>query len=142
MSNIVRVENTKPRLVMLPEILSPRDEKGHRPRPVHPAKRLMPGTNYVDPDYLKEVRKRDDVKRLFTDEGGLRVVTGGEPIVPEGSKQTLMSMSEEGATALLESCTDLMQLRQWLATEQRKSIVQALVVQVGRAEPKGGKSAA
>jgi len=125
----IKIENGRDSLVVLP----PAKAKGGS----FAAVRLLPGINVVPKAYYEAIKERVDIKAMFGPAGILKIAKGGTPILPADSKDTLASLGEGEAIALVHGCDGLDQLQRWASKEKRKAVLDALVAQIAAVEAAG-----
>lgn len=130
----MKVKNNRPSLVTLPPVKPSKDNpEGFGP------KGLKPGVNIISTSYLDSLQGNEMVELLFDDEHGcLEIVAKGEPLVPEGVRDSLKGTSVVNAVPIIEDSNSVEQLERWLHDDDRAGIHRAIAKRLE--ELQGGSS--
>ncbi len=127
------LRNNRASAVVLPPVLDVEAKKNF------PALRLLPKDNQIPAEYFDEIKDRKDIKGMFA-AGTIERVAKGDPVFPDGARQTLKGYSEADAIKMVQSCSDGEQLGRWADSEQRGPVLKAILGQADeiakRAKPK------
>lgn len=125
---VMKVRNKRASLVVLP------GAKGGDGA-AYPLKRILPGVNLVSSAYLEALQGHGGVEALFDDKHGcLELVDQGDPLIPEGVRDSLQGTSVSNAKPLIADCLDTEQLERWLHNDDRAGIHRAIAARLAELE--------
>jgi hypothetical protein len=126
----MKVRNKRPSLVTLPAV------KVSEEYPLgFGAKGLKPGINVVSTDYLQSLQGNEMVELLFSEEHGyLELVDKGEPLVPDGVRDSLKGTSVANAEPLIADSNSIPQLERWMHADDRAGIHRAIAKRLDELE--------
>ena len=125
----MKVRNKRPSLVTLPAVMAC-DEYPEG----FGAKGLKPGINVVSTDYLGALQGNEMVELLFSEQGYLELVDKGEPLVPDGVRDSLKGTSVANAEPLIADSNSIPQLERWMHADDRAGIHRAIAKRLGELE--------
>lgn len=125
---LVRLNNTRPTILHLPDMLSITDSAGGdmpRVNGIGTGRSLVPGGNNIDATTWTAVKKNRTVLQWLK----LRWITeGGDTTEPEGppDPETLLEYNVTTAVALAEGEPKLPVLERWLKADERPDVTMAI----------------
>lgn len=103
-------------------------------------RRLMPGTNVVEPSWWAKTRKHKSIQKrlelgLIVEETDFEESESlGDDLAPEAAREHLKTLKVAQAKALVEDTVDLPLLKAWLEREDRNQVKGVLKRQIERLE--------
>lgn len=91
---------------------------------------FIPGTNWIESEAWEKAQEHP-IMKMWVDAGQLREIQRKDP---KSSDCSTISFSETDAILLVSGEYELVKLRKWLETEDRKPVLQAIAERIKRLE--------